>query len=177
MECQKLLNRAAISEEEKEDESSLWKRVWKESKVMWIVAAPAIFTRFSSFGLNVISQAFVGHIGPRELAAFALVFTVLIRFANGILHSTCCRNHFSLGNSCHVFFHFLFHHPNVSAISKQERHHCILGSFCDSDSCLSLLAFDNESEARDYWCNDFNNFGILDSQRWSSHICDMRVVL
>ncbi|BAT85016.1 hypothetical protein LR48_Vigan10g198100 [Vigna angularis] len=82
---QKLLNRAVTSEQEKEDESSLGKRVWKESKVMWIVAGPAIFTRFSSFGLNVISQAFVGHIGPRELAAFALVFTVLIRFANGVL--------------------------------------------------------------------------------------------
>ncbi|KAK7354004.1 hypothetical protein VNO80_19460 [Phaseolus coccineus] len=53
---------------------------------MWIVVAPAIFTRFSTFGLNIISQAFVGHIGPRELAAFALVFTILLRFANGVLH-------------------------------------------------------------------------------------------
>ena len=85
---QKLLNRAITSEEEKEDDSSLVKRVWNESKSMWIVAAPAIFTRFSTFGLNVISQAFVGHIGPRELAAFALVFTVLIRFANGVLVCT-----------------------------------------------------------------------------------------
>ena len=57
----------------------------KESKVMWIVAAPAIFTRFTTFGLSVISQAFIGHIGSKELAAYALVFTVIIRFANGIL--------------------------------------------------------------------------------------------
>jgi len=85
---QKLLNKEIASEQEIEDESSLVKRVWKESKLMWIVAAPAIFTRFSTFGLNIISQAFVGHIGPRELAAFALVFTVLIRFANGVLVCT-----------------------------------------------------------------------------------------
>ncbi|KAL0404728.1 UNVERIFIED_CONTAM: protein DETOXIFICATION 21 [Sesamum radiatum] len=46
---------------------------------------PAMFTRFSTFGINVISQAFVGHIGSTELAAYALVFTLLTRFANGLL--------------------------------------------------------------------------------------------
>jgi len=76
------------SEEEDEEELSLGKRVWNETKLMWVVAAPAIFTRFSTFGIQIISQAFVGHVGSRELAAFALVFTVLIRFANGILVST-----------------------------------------------------------------------------------------
>ncbi|KAK4282056.1 hypothetical protein QN277_013477 [Acacia crassicarpa] len=75
--------RKLLSEED--DNLPLIKRVWKECKVMWIVAAPAIFTRASTFGINVTSQAFVGHIGSKELAAFALVFTVLIRFANGIL--------------------------------------------------------------------------------------------
>lgn len=80
---QKLLSREKISEEE--ENLSLVKRVWEESKVMWIVAAPAIFTRFTTFGISIISQAFIGHIGSRELAAYALVFTVIIRFANGIL--------------------------------------------------------------------------------------------
>ncbi|XP_052734215.1 uncharacterized protein LOC128193358 [Vigna angularis] len=70
-----------------EEESSLVKRVRNESKLMWIVAAPAIFTRFSTFSINVISQAFVGHIGSREVATFALVFTVLISFVNGILEA------------------------------------------------------------------------------------------
>lgn len=73
------------SSEQEEEELSLVKRVWNESQVMWIVAAPAIFTRFSTFGISVISQAFVGHIGSKELAAYALVFTVLVRFANGVL--------------------------------------------------------------------------------------------
>ncbi|RDY06618.1 Protein DETOXIFICATION 21, partial [Mucuna pruriens] len=81
---QKLLSKEKTQEQD-EDESSFVKKVWIENKAMWVVAAPAIFTRFSTFGITVISQAFVGHIGPRELAAFALVFTVLIRFANGIL--------------------------------------------------------------------------------------------
>lgn len=75
----------ASSYEEEEKELSLGKRVWKESKLMWIVAGPAIFTRCSTFGIQIISQAFVGHIGSRELAAYSLVFTVLVRFVNGLM--------------------------------------------------------------------------------------------
>ena len=72
-------------EEEEEEEVSLKEKIWRESKKMWVVAASAIFTRFSTFGINVISQAFIGHIGPTELAGFALVITVIVRFANGIV--------------------------------------------------------------------------------------------
>ncbi|KAI6687721.1 hypothetical protein NL676_024549 [Syzygium grande] len=60
-------------------------RIWSETKKMWIVAAPTIFTRFSTFGIYVISRAFIAHIGSTELAAYSFVFTVLLRFANGIL--------------------------------------------------------------------------------------------
>lgn len=66
-------------------EEKLTNKVWNETKKMWIVAGPAIFTRFSTFGVSVISLAFIGHIGATELAAYALVSTVILRFANGIL--------------------------------------------------------------------------------------------
>ncbi|XP_068660644.1 protein DETOXIFICATION 21-like [Aristolochia californica] len=71
--------------EEAEGKESLKQRLWTETKKLWIVAGPAIFTRFSTFGISVISQAFIGHIGSTELAAYALVSTVLFRFCNGIL--------------------------------------------------------------------------------------------
>lgn len=83
---EKLLQKQSNPEEE-EEESSLSKRAWRESKKMWKVAGPAIFTRFSTFGITVVSQAFIGHIGSIELAAYALVMTVLVRFANGVLVS------------------------------------------------------------------------------------------
>ncbi|KAI4300991.1 hypothetical protein L6164_034311 [Bauhinia variegata] len=67
------------------EEPPLMKKAWNESKKMWAVAGPAIFTRFSTFGINIVSQVFIGHIGSTELAAYALVITVLVRFANGIL--------------------------------------------------------------------------------------------
>ena len=86
---QKLLIKEA-TEEEEEEELGLINRVWNESKKIWVVAGPAIFTRFSTFGTNVVSQAFIGHIGSTELAAYSLVFTVLVRFANGILVCLHC---------------------------------------------------------------------------------------
>lgn len=69
----------------KREDEKLGDKIWKENKKMWVVAGPAIFTRVSTFGISVISQAFIGHIGPTELAAYALVQTVLLRFGNGIL--------------------------------------------------------------------------------------------
>jgi hypothetical protein len=68
-----------------DDKVSLKDKVWIEMKKMWIVAGPAMFTRLSTFGLNVITQAFVGHIGSTELAAYSYVYTVIVRLANGVL--------------------------------------------------------------------------------------------
>ena len=72
-------------EEEEGETLSLGRKILEENKKLWIVAGPSIFTRFSTFGVTVISQAFIGHIGSTELAAYALVSTVLMRFANGVL--------------------------------------------------------------------------------------------
>ncbi|ESQ33478.1 hypothetical protein EUTSA_v10009778mg [Eutrema salsugineum] len=82
-----LLNKTVENGEEENGFKSLDTRekVWRESKKLWIVAAPAIFTRFSTFGVSLITQAFIGHLGPTELAAFSISFTVLLRFSNGIL--------------------------------------------------------------------------------------------
>ncbi|RZC86439.1 hypothetical protein C5167_030517 [Papaver somniferum] len=67
------------------DDENLRTKVVVESKKLWVVAGPAIFTRFSTFGISIITQIFIGHMGAIELAAYSLVFTVLLRFANGIL--------------------------------------------------------------------------------------------
>ncbi|KAI9093717.1 hypothetical protein K1719_027166 [Acacia pycnantha] len=74
------------SELKEEDELPLMKRVWKECLAIWVVAAPALFTRISTYGINISSQVFIGHIGSKELAAFAIAFTVIMKFANGIMY-------------------------------------------------------------------------------------------
>ncbi|XP_058079492.1 protein DETOXIFICATION 21-like isoform X2 [Magnolia sinica] len=82
---EKGLEEKLLVSKREEGEERLGRKICAESKKLWIVAGPAIFTRFSTFGVSVISQAFIGHIGSTELAAFALVSTVLLRFGNGIL--------------------------------------------------------------------------------------------
>ncbi|CAL0321625.1 unnamed protein product [Lupinus luteus] len=82
---EKLLQKQSVLEEIIEDKEPLGKRVWEESKKMWLVAGSAIFFRFSTFGITVVNQAFIGHIGSIELAAYAVVMTLLLRFALGLL--------------------------------------------------------------------------------------------
>ncbi|RZC46900.1 hypothetical protein C5167_039854 [Papaver somniferum] len=60
-------------------------RVWIESKKLWHIVGPTIFSRISSYSMFVITQAFVGHLGNLELAAFALATTVIVGFIFGLL--------------------------------------------------------------------------------------------
>lgn len=60
-------------------------RICQESKKMWRVALPSIISRVSSFGTIVVTQSFIGHINSTDLAAYALVQTLTVRFVNGIV--------------------------------------------------------------------------------------------
>ncbi|GLT87540.1 hypothetical protein SLE2022_056190 [Rubroshorea leprosula] len=68
-----------------ERKESLRVRLWEESKKIWRVAFPAILVRVSGFGMFVVTQAFIGQISEVELAAYALIQIITVRFANGIL--------------------------------------------------------------------------------------------
>ncbi|KAL6858839.1 hypothetical protein ACP4OV_017841 [Aristida adscensionis] len=56
---------------------------WVESKKLWRIVGPAIFQRIALFGINVVSQCFIGHIGDLELAAFAIASVVVAGFNFG----------------------------------------------------------------------------------------------
>ncbi|CAO2192981.1 unnamed protein product [Urochloa humidicola] len=62
-----------------------WRRVCDESKKLWEIVGPAIFTRTATYSLNVIMQAFAGHLGDLELAAVSFACTVLVGFNYGLL--------------------------------------------------------------------------------------------
>lgn len=66
-------------------EGDLKRRILVELKFLWRIASPAILTRICSFGLFIVTQSFMGHISEEDLSAYALVQTILLRFANGIL--------------------------------------------------------------------------------------------
>ncbi|KAF3788475.1 hypothetical protein EJ110_NYTH08741 [Nymphaea thermarum] len=67
------------------EEAPLLQRTWIESKKLWRIVGPAIFTRISMYGMNVITQAFAGHLGDLELAAISIATTVVVGFNFGFL--------------------------------------------------------------------------------------------
>ncbi|KAJ4847709.1 hypothetical protein Tsubulata_004445 [Turnera subulata] len=70
---------------EAEDINTLTGRIWVESKKIWKVGFPAMLARLSQYGMFVVTQAFIGHIGELELAGYALIQIITVRFSNGIL--------------------------------------------------------------------------------------------
>nr|XP_043623791.1 protein DETOXIFICATION 24-like [Erigeron canadensis] len=86
-----------------EEEGDLKQRIWDESKKIWRVALPGVISRFCAFGTLVVTQSFMGHISDVDLAGYALVQTLSVRFINGILlgmssaTETLCGQSFGAG--------------------------------------------------------------------------------
>ncbi|KAJ3702592.1 hypothetical protein LUZ61_006297 [Rhynchospora tenuis] len=81
-----LLNHHETKERgEGEEEKGLWSRAWDESKKLWVIVGPAIFSRIVTFSMNVITQAFAGHLGDLELASISIANTVVVGFNFGLM--------------------------------------------------------------------------------------------
>uniref|UniRef100_A0A0D6QYL7 Protein DETOXIFICATION n=1 Tax=Araucaria cunninghamii TaxID=56994 RepID=A0A0D6QYL7_ARACU len=57
----------------------------KESKRVWYLAGPCVFTILCRYALGAITQTFVGHIGELELAAFSIENSVIGGLSVGIM--------------------------------------------------------------------------------------------
>lgn len=77
--------KAAASEEEDQETKKLTSRIWIETRKLWRIVGPAIFSRVVSYSMNVITQAFAGHLGEVELAAISIANTVIVGFNFGLL--------------------------------------------------------------------------------------------
>lgn len=109
-------------------EKDLHWRIWQETKKTWRIAFPAILFKVTAFGMVIVTQSFVGHIGRVDLAAYALIQTILL-FANGVLVSSSSvlipfyfkLGHFHLFNFFFgSFFQFYFSYAVGSIILKPE---------------------------------------------------------
>ncbi|KAB1211680.1 Protein TRANSPARENT TESTA 12 [Morella rubra] len=74
-----------VVEEDQEKKDQLTSRIWIETKKLWHIVGPAIFSRVVSYSMNVITQAFAGHLGEVELAAISIANTVIVGFNFGLL--------------------------------------------------------------------------------------------
>lgn len=85
---------ALLQGEVKEEEVSgtgLVRRSWIESRKLWRIVGPAIFGRVVIYSLNVITQAFAGHLGDLELASISIANTVVVGFSFGLMVLTVSR--------------------------------------------------------------------------------------
>nr|GMC67504.1 protein DETOXIFICATION 27-like [Ipomoea batatas] len=66
-------------------DTNLSRRIWVETKKLWHIVGPAIFTRVSSYSTMVIAQAFAGHVGDVELAAMSITTNLIVGFNYGLM--------------------------------------------------------------------------------------------
>lgn len=62
-----------------------WKEFKAESKKLWLLAGPAIFTSICRYSLGAITQTFAGQVGTRELAAVSVENSVIAGFSFGVM--------------------------------------------------------------------------------------------
>lgn len=80
-----LVSAAKLKSDQDDENQSLSTRVWIESKKLWNIVGPAIFSRIASYSMLVITQAFAGHLGDLELAAISIANNVIVGFDFGLL--------------------------------------------------------------------------------------------
>ncbi|KAK9200778.1 hypothetical protein WN944_015977 [Citrus x changshan-huyou] len=71
-----------------EDDSAdqtLARKVWVESKKLWHIVGPSIFSRLATYSMSVVTIAFAGHLGDLELAAISIANNVIVAFNFGLL--------------------------------------------------------------------------------------------
>ncbi|KAK2969627.1 hypothetical protein RJ640_011332 [Escallonia rubra] len=78
--------------DEDDEDQGLKRRVWVESRKLWYIVGPAILSRIFSYSMNVITQAFAGHLGDLDLAAISIVNNVITGFDFGLLLSVYNSN-------------------------------------------------------------------------------------
>ncbi|EOY15354.1 MATE efflux family protein [Theobroma cacao] len=72
-------------QQQEPEETNLISKIWFETKKLWLVAGPSIFSRLAMFSMTVITQAFAGHLGDLNLAAISIATTVIIAITFGFL--------------------------------------------------------------------------------------------
>lgn len=70
-----------------DEEQRFGDKLWFETRKLWLIVGPSIFSRLASFTMNVVTQAFAGHLGDVELAAISIANNVLVGFNFGLLVS------------------------------------------------------------------------------------------
>lgn len=75
----------AVSRRGNNDDVGFVKEFGWESKRLWELAGPAIFTTVCQYSLGALTQTFAGQIGELELAAVSIENSVIAGLAFGVM--------------------------------------------------------------------------------------------
>ncbi|KAH7848985.1 hypothetical protein Vadar_011369 [Vaccinium darrowii] len=73
------------AKEDYREKLDLKTKVWIETKKLWQIVGPSIFSRVATYSMNIITQAFAGHLGDLELASISIANNVIVGFNFGLL--------------------------------------------------------------------------------------------
>ncbi|XP_008221919.1 PREDICTED: protein DETOXIFICATION 29-like [Prunus mume] len=62
-----------------------FREFYKETKKLWYLAGPAIFTSLCQYSLGAVTQVFAGQVGTLELAAVSIENSVIAGFSFGVM--------------------------------------------------------------------------------------------
>ncbi|PPD79106.1 hypothetical protein GOBAR_DD23961 [Gossypium barbadense] len=82
-------NQKKINGEMKMGKKDLSTRLWIETKKLWVIVGPSIISPVASYSMNIITQAFAGHLGDVQLVAISIANTAIVGFNFGLIAFTC----------------------------------------------------------------------------------------
>lgn len=68
-----------------EEGGGMKREIWIETKKLWYIVGPSIFTGLATYSILIITQAFAGHLGDLELAAISIINNFTLGFNYGLL--------------------------------------------------------------------------------------------
>ncbi|XP_073098990.1 protein DETOXIFICATION 33 isoform X2 [Elaeis guineensis] len=80
-----LLTRRRNEEEEEKGRRPWWEDTWRELRLVWYIAGPAILTSLFQFSLGSVTQTLIGHVGTLELAAVGIENLVITGIGFGVM--------------------------------------------------------------------------------------------
>ncbi|MFQ6640386.1 hypothetical protein Gotur_014332 [Gossypium turneri] len=78
-------NQKKIYGEMKMAKKDLSTRLWIKTKKLWVIVGPSIIIPVASYSMNIITQAFAGHLGDVQLAAISIANTAIVGFNFGLI--------------------------------------------------------------------------------------------
>jgi len=139
--------------------SSTIKEIWLESKKLWQIAGPSIFSRLAMFSMTVITQSFAGHLGDLNLASISIATTLIISISFGflVIHQSC---------SCHIYISC-----NISLINFTTKWMWKLSNSFNWVGFFSLMQLGMASAletlcGRAYGAKQYHMLGIYMQRSW-----------